>query len=301
MPIIGTTGMEVSRLVLGTMTFGRPVPRRDAIEMVHWALDHGINFFDTADMYEGYDRTPGSAGGVAETILGDAVSDRRERAVLMTKVGCAIGSADYSGEGLSGAHIFHQIDASLQRLRTDHVDFYLLHRPDPRTPLAESLAAMARLIEQGKVRQWGFSNFDAPQIREMVALCDANGWPRPVISQPRYNWLNRDVEAEHLPTCAEFGIAVAPYQPLQGGLLTGKYRRDSPAPTDSRAADSPWLELPDGKLYDRLEQFQAEALRAGVPQATYALSWLLAHPQVAAVVVGSKRVDQLEPFLTLLD
>jgi aryl-alcohol dehydrogenase-like predicted oxidoreductase len=279
------------------MTFGTPVPAEEAVRIVHWALDHGINFIDTADMYEGYARVMGSAGGVAEEILGQALRDRRSRAVVTTKVGNAVGNGP-DDKGLGRKHILHQIDASLRRMRTSYVDYYELHRPDPETPLAESIAVMAELVAAGKVRHWGFSNFPAPQIREMIRLCGANGWPRPAISQPPYSWLKRDVEAEELPACRELGIAVTPYQPLQGGLLSGKYRRGAPPPATSRAAEnSRWLSVPDDALFDRLEAFEREAQQRRLEPASYAIRWLLEKPGIASVVVGVKSIEQLSRLI----
>jgi len=290
---IPNTDIEVSSICLGTMTFGNPVGQGDAIRIVHWALDHGINFVDTADMYEGYDRYLGSPGGVAERTLGEALKDRRHRAVVTTKVGNPVGSSDYGGQGLSRAHIVHQINASLARLKTDYVDFYELHRPDPETPLEESIGVMSELIEAGKVRHWGVSNFSGEQIREMVRICDEHRWPRPVMSQPPYSWLKRDEENNSLPACRELEIAVTPYQPLEGGLLTGKYRRGQPLLAGSRAAESEWLDQPDDTLFDRLEEFESEALQAKLKPAQYALRWLLDQPGITAVVLGVKRIDQL--------
>jgi aryl-alcohol dehydrogenase-like predicted oxidoreductase len=294
---IHNTDLFVSVLCLGTMTFGYPVRRAEAVRLVHWALDHGINFLDTADIYEGYDRVLGSPGGVAEEILGEALQGRRSRVIVTTKVGNPVGDRAYQGTGLGRGHILHQIDASLRRLRTDHVDLYLLHRPDASTPLAETLAVMAGLIETGKVRHWGFSNFDAAQIREMIQLCDENHWPRPVVSQPPYSWLRRDIEADHMPLCRQLGIAVTPYRPLQGGLLTGKYRQGQPLPSDSRASDSPsWLAVSED-LYPRLERFESEARAAGITPGRYAIRWLLDQPGIASVIAGVKRREQLDDLL----
>ncbi len=288
------TQIEVSPICLGTMTFGNPVAKADAIRLVRWALDHGINFIDTADMYEGYDRHLGSAGGVAESILGEALADRSHQAVVTTKVGNSVGNANYQGSGLGRTHILHQIDMSLKRMKTDYADIYELHVQDPATPLIESLSVMADLITKGKIRHWGFSNFDSSEINEMVRLCDENSWPRPVISQPPYSWLHRDVEDEYLSSCRQFEMSVTPYQPLQGGLLTGKYRRGEPIPAGSRAAESSWLNEPDNDLYDRLERFEAEARAANCQPAHYAVKWLLDQPSIASVVVGVKHIEQLE-------
>lgn len=294
---VPNTGIRVSPICLGTMTFGNPVAERDAIRIVHWALDHAINFIDTADMYEGYDRYLGSPGGVSERILGKALIDRRDRAVITTKVGNPIGDGRYKGSGLGRAHIIRQIDASLIRLRTDHVEFYLLHRPDPDTPLVESMGVMGELIKLGKIRHWGFSNFEVSQIWEMLELSESQGLPRPVICQPPYSWLKRDVEADVLPFCRDHAIAVTPYQPLEGGLLTGKYRRGKPLPKDSRAAENPkWLSV-DADVYDRLDAFEHEAHQANLTCAQYAIRWLLDQAGITSVVAGVKRIEQLADLL----
>jgi aryl-alcohol dehydrogenase-like predicted oxidoreductase len=294
------TDVRVSALCLGTMTLGNPVAKDDAVRLIHWALDSGVNFIDTADIYEGYDRYLGSPGGVAESILGDALQGRREQAVITTKVGNAVGG-DYEGAGLGRDHVLHQVNASLRRLRTDYVDFYELHRPDPDTPLAESIAVMAELIDAGKVRHWGFSNFDAPRIDEMVRACDANGWPRPVISQPFYNWLHREAETDHIDACQRHDIGVTPYQVLQGGLLTGKYGRNAAPPAGTRAAEHPqWLEIkPD--VFEKLDELERESAAAGLEPVQYAIRWLLDRPAVTAVVVGAKRIEQIEELLCVCE
>ena len=292
----------VSVITLGTMLFGRPVPRADAIDLVHAALDLGVNLFDTADIYEGYDRYLGSPGGVAETILGEALRGRRDRAWITTKVGNPVGSgpdgdhpagADYSGAGLGAAHVEQQIDASLRRLQTDYVDYYLLHIADAETPLEETLAAVDRLITAGKVRHWGFSNFDADQIETMLSLSRDGVAPPPVMAQPQYNWLERDLESGYLPVCQRAGIAITPYRPLAGGLLSGKYRRDSATPAGSRASESAWID--EGEIpYQELEPFHEEAAAAGVPPTCYALRWLLSREGVTSVVAGVKSPAQLQ-------
>ena len=180
---VPATDIEVSCLCLGTMTFGTPVGKDEAGRIVHWALDHGVNFIDTADMYEGYTRFMGSPGGKSEEFLGEALQGRRKDAVVTTKAGNSVGP-DPGDTGLGRVHLTRQIDASLQRLRTDYVDFYLLHRPDPETLLETSIEVMAGLVKAGKVRQWGFSNYEADQVREMMRICEDNSYPKPVISQP---------------------------------------------------------------------------------------------------------------------
>ena len=216
---IPNTDLDVSVVCLGTMTFGTPVDQQGVNGIIDWCLDNGLNFIDTADMYEGYTRFLGSPGGKSEAYIGNALKGRRDRAVITTKVGNPVGDDSYSGTGLGRDHILHQIDASLGRLRTDYVDIYEMHRDDPDTPLAESIATMAGLIEAGKVRHWGFSNFEPDDIHRMIALCDDNDWPRPVIAQPQLSWLVRDSEEAYIPACVQYDIAVTPYRTLQSGLL----------------------------------------------------------------------------------
>ena len=294
---IPNTELDVSVVCLGTMTFGTPVDQQGVDRIIDWCLDNGLNFIDTADMYEGYTRFLGSPGGKSEAYIGNALKGRREQAVITTKVGNPVGDESYSGTGLGRDHMLHQIDASLGRLRTDYVDIYEMHRDDPDTPLEESIATMAGLIEAGKVRHWGFSNFEPDDIHRMIALCDGNGWPRPVIAQPQLSWLVRDSEEAYIPTCVEYDIAVTPYRTLQSGLLTGKYKRGQEAPAGSRGDESSWLDDPDDELWDRIEEFEREADGASLTPTQYAVKWLLDRPGVTSVIVGCKRPDQLEPFV----
>ena len=289
--------IKVSPICLGTMTFGDPVEKKNAIRIVHAALDQGINFIDTADMYEGYNRQAGSTGGVAESILGEALADRRCQAVVTTKVGNSVGGTNYQGSGLGREHILHQIELSLQRMKTDYIDIYELHAQDPKTPLIETLEVMTELINAGKVLHWGFSNVEPTQILEMIQVCDENNWPRPVVAQPPYSWLRRDAESDYLPECRRFDLAITPYQPLQGGLLTGKYHRGEPLPPESRAIESQWLSEPDNTLYDQLDQFESEARNVGLKPAQYAIRWLLQQSGITSVVVGVRNVVQLSDLL----
>ena len=204
---------------------------------------------------------------MAETILGEALRGRRDRAHITTKVGNPVGSgqdgghpagADYAGTGLGPEHVEQQIDASLRRLRTDYVDYYLLHIADADTPLEDTLGALDRLVRAGKVRHWGFSNFDAAQIEAMLDLCRAGVAPPPVMAQPCYNWLERDVESGYLPACRRAGIGITPYRPLAGGLLSGKYRPGGTPPAGSRASESAWIDAA-AIPYERLRPFDEEA------------------------------------------
>ena len=284
--------LEVSTLCFGTMMFGTPVGEKDAVRMVHEALDEGINFFDTADMYEGYSRSLGSHGGVAEKFLGKALKDRRQAAIVTTKAGNPVDGPESTSD-IGQKHLAKQLDRSLKYLQFDCVDIFELHRPVDGVPLEESVAAMDGFVKAGKIRCWGFSNFDALQIRELVQICDSNGYARPVVSQQNYSWLHRESETAHIPTCREFGIAVTPFRVLAGGLLTGKYKRGKAPPAGSRAAESTWLEAPDEILSAELDQFEGEAKSAGMKPTQYALQWVLGQPSIASCVVGLKNLKQL--------
>ncbi|MBI1976794.1 MAG: aldo/keto reductase [Candidatus Omnitrophica bacterium] len=292
--ILGTD-LNVSRICLGTMTFGTPVGENEAVELVHWALDHGVNLMDTANIYEGYDRIPGSPGGRAESILGAALQGgRRQRTVIMTKVGNPVGPGP-EDTGLSAPHIQREIDKSLQRLKTDYIDVYFLHRPDPQTPLIETIQTMNQLIDAGKIKHYGVSNFSVGLMREITSVCDANGFKKPVVSQPPYSLLRRDIEKEELAFCAEQKISLTVYQPLQGGLLAGKYVRGGMPPPGSRKSEKPkWVWELNDALFDELETIQRLAESIQSPMSQYAIAWVLARPGVVSAVVGVKTVNQLK-------
>jgi aryl-alcohol dehydrogenase-like predicted oxidoreductase len=291
------TSLCVSSLCLGTMTYGKPVGETEAIRLTHAALDAGINFIDTANMYEGYSRYIGSPGGVAEEILGKALADRRNGVVLATKVGMKIGPAD-DDQGLSRKHVMREIERSLARLNFDCIDLYYMHKPDPNTPLAESIQAFDDLITAGKARCWGISNFSAVQVGELLQLCDQNGWRRPVAIQPAYSYLKREIEKDLLPLCQKEEIAVIPYQVLQGGLLTGKYQRSAPIPENSRQKEKPEWTLPlTGEMFDRLEQCERDAKVLGRTMLQHALLYLLDQPLVLSLIVGIKSSEQLQSLI----
>jgi aryl-alcohol dehydrogenase-like predicted oxidoreductase len=275
------------------MTFGRPVAEADAIRMVHGAIDLGINFFDTANVYEGYDRILGSAGGVAEEILGKAIKDRREQVIVATKVCAPVGPGP-DDRGLSADHIGLQVDQSLRRLQVDVIDLYIMHWPDKLVPLEESLIALDQAVQQGKVRFVGSSNHNAAQLCEMLWIADRNNLSPIVSSQVPVSLLRREFHHD-LTFCAEQNICVTPYQPLQGGLLTGKYKRGEQPPGQSRGSEKPqWLwELDDG-LFDSLESLEQLAGEARLSMAQFSLAWALAQPAVGSLVVGASRLEQVE-------
>ena len=298
---IPNTSLKVSQICLGTMTFGTPVAEADAIRIVHWALDHGINFIDSANMYEGYARVLGSPGGVAEMIIGKSLKGRRDQAVLATKVGMRVGEAP-EDEGTSPAALRKHLELSLKRLATDVIDIYYLHKPDPKTPLVETLVALDQVIREGKVRHYGVSNYSAQELSDLLSAADADGLPRPVICQPPLSLLRQDVLSDLLPLCERERIAVTPYQILQSGLLTGKYRRGESLPENSRKAEqSGWVwELTD-ELFDRLDEIEAQSRKAGLTMTQTAIRWVLAQPAVVAAIVGVKRTEQIEDAMAAVE
>ncbi|PWB50457.1 MAG: aldo/keto reductase [Anaerolineales bacterium] len=298
---IPNTPFQVSTLCLGTMTFGIPVGEAEAIRLTHYALEHGINFIDTANIYEGYTRFVGSPGGVAEEILGKALIGKRHKVVLATKVGMKIGPSD-DDQGLSKVHIQREIERSLSRLKCDYVDLYYMHRPDPSTSLIESVEAFSNLVKTGKTRAWGVSNFSDRQLSDLLKVCDENSWCRPVVVQPAYSLLKREVENELLPLCQGEHIGVIPYQVLQGGVLSGKYRRGQLIPRDSRQVEKPeWtLHLTEAN-FDLLEHIEAEAQVRGRSLMQHALKALLEQPTVVSLIVGVKRVEQLIDLIAAVE
>jgi aryl-alcohol dehydrogenase-like predicted oxidoreductase len=297
---LGASGLLVSPICLGTMTFGSPVAEADAVRLVHGAMDLGINFIDTANVYEGYARYLGSPGGTAEEIIGKALSGRRDQAVVATKVCAPIGPGPQD-RGLSASHILREVDRSLKRLQTDYIDLYIIHWPDKHVPLETTLAAIDQCVRQGKVRYFGASNHNAAQLCEMLWLADRNGWPRVVSSQIPFSLLRREFQQD-LEFCQRHSIGVTPYQPLQGGLLTGKYSRGQKPPVDSRAAEKPdWMWNFDDSLFDRLEKIATLATELRIPASQYSLAWALRQPAMSSLVVGVKSLQQIQDAVASLE
>jgi aryl-alcohol dehydrogenase-like predicted oxidoreductase len=270
---LGGSDLDVSRVGLGCNNFGRRLDRRSTRAVIGAALEVGVTFFDTADIY---------GGGESERFIGDALEGRRDHVVLATKFGQDDG---VPGPGGSREHLRLAIDASLERLRTSSVDLYYYHRPDGVTPVAETLGAMQELVDEGKVRWLGLSNVDAPLLRDAVET----GIPV-VAVQNYYNLLRRDDDAEVLPLCRELGIGYIPYFPLESGLLTGKYRRGAPHPEGTRIPAS------DGRLGERLEQVEAlEGYGAdrGRTLLEVAIGGLASIPGVASVIAGATSAAQV--------
>ena len=297
---LGSSGLLVSPICLGTMTFGTPVPEKDAIRLVHEAIDRGVNFIDTANSYEGYDRVVGSSGGVAEEIVGKALADRRDRVVLATKAGSPLGPGPQD-RGLSATHLIREVDACLRRLRTETIDLFVIHWPDRSTPLETTLAAIDHVVRQGKVRYFGASNHSAAQLCEFLWLADKHGQPPVISSQIPYSMLRREFHND-LDFCASHQIAVTPYQPIQGGLLTGKYRRGGSMPAGSRGDEKPqWLWPMDDALFDKLEAIEALAGELSTTMLRYVLAWTLCQSAMTSLVVGAKRIEQVEDAIASTD
>lgn len=298
--VLGSSGLMVSPICLGTMTFGTPVGEADAVRLVHESIGLGVNFIDTANAYEGYARVLGSPGGVAEQIVGKALQGRRDQVILATKVAAPLGHGPLD-RGLSAVHILRELDNSLRRLATDVIDLYIIHWPDKVTPLEVTLGAMDQAVRQGKVRYFGASNHSAWQLCRLLWLADTQGGPKVVSSQIPFSMLMRPFQNE-LEFCAQHGIGVTPYQSLQGGLLTGKYKRGQSDPSDSRAAEQPsWVWERNDALFDQLEGIEALAKQAGVPMAQYVLAWTLAQPAMSSLVVGARRIEQVKDAVAAVD
>ena len=290
----------MSPVCLGTMTFGKPVAESDAITLVNEAIDLGVNFIDTANAYEGYARKLGSQGGVAETIVGKAIKNRRDEVVLATKVGAPLGPGPQDC-GLTASHILREVDRSLSRLQTDYIDLYIIHWPDSYTPLEVTLEAIHATVQQGKVRCFGVSNHFAWQMCELLWIADHRSWPKVVSSQIPFSLLRREYQND-LEFCRQHGIGVTPYQALQGGLLTGKYRRGEAAPAGTRLFDQPsWIWQPDDAMFDKLEAIEGLAGELGVPVSQYATAWTLAQPAMSSIPIGVTRKQQIEDAIAASD
>lgn len=289
---LGRTGLRVSVYGLGTNAFGGRADEKTSIKIVHHALDRGINLIDTADRYN---------DGESERIIGQALKDRRSRAILATKCGMPVGPGP-NERGSSRHHIMRQVEASLQRLQTDYIDLYQIHEFDPHTPLEETLRALDDLVSQGKVRYIGCSNYAAWQLAKALWISDRMNLARFVSAQHPYSLVDRRIEQELIPLCLDQGIGILTYYPLAGGLLTGKYKDTHDVPTASRAAVNPAYRE---KISDRnlalAREIQDLAQQAGVQPAHLALNWAMNQPGITATLVGATSVEQQEQNLQALE
>lgn len=291
---LGRSGLTVSRLALGTMIFGDRTDEAEAARLIAASAEAGINFIDTADTY---------ASGRSEEIVGRAIAGDRYRWVLATKLGNPNGK-DPNERGLSRKWMLHEVKASLKRLQTDTIDILYLHKEDPLTPLEEIVRTIRDLQRAGDIRYFGVSNFRAWRIARIHALCIAEGIDPPIVCQPMYHALNRGVEVEILPVCADLGIGVFCYSPTARGVLTGKYPIDGPPPQDSRVGMGNRRILETEYRPDVLQAAQSIAEYArqnGIAPTAFAVAWLLANPMVTGAVIGPRTLKQLQSYLEAVD
>ena len=296
---LGSTGLKVSRLCLGTMTYGTPEWRPWVLDeaasrpFIARALEHGINFFDTADMY---------SRGVSEQVLGRALHDQpRDQLVIATKAFYPVTDGPNTA-GLSRKHLLDAIDASLRRLGTDYVDLYQIHRFDRDTPIEETLEALHDIVKSGKARYIGASSMFAWQFMKMLAVADAHGWTRFVSMQNHYNLVYREEEREMMPLCREEGIGVIPWSPLARGFLAGNRRREDRGETIRARTDDFAHRLyyadSDFTIAERVVELAA---RRGVKPTQIALAWLLAKPGLTAPIIGASKLPHLDEAVAALD
>ena len=282
---LGRSGLFVSVIGIGSNQFGRAVDQAQTTKVIQTAIEQGINFIDTADTY---------TGTVSEQFIGQAIKGQRDKVIIATKTGFALGQGP-NEQGLSRRRIFNSVEASLKRLDTDYIDVFYLHRPDPNTPIAESLRALEDLVRAGKIRYPACSNYSGWQIAELETLADCRGWVPAVVSQSLYNVLEREVERDVIPACKHFGMSLVPYSPLASGFLTGKYHPDEPIPTGVRGHNNPaWQErrLTEGN-FKALEVLEGFASERGHSVSELAIAWLLAHPVICSVIAGVTRPEQV--------
>jgi aryl-alcohol dehydrogenase-like predicted oxidoreductase len=294
---LGRTGVKVSPLCLGAMMFGEWGNRDhdDSVRIIRAALDAGINFIDTADVY---------SAGESEEILGKALKGRRDDVILATKVHGPMGE-DPNEFGNSRRWIVREVENSLRRLNTDWIDLYQIHRPEDDTDIDETLGALTDLIHQGKVRYIGSSTFPASQIVEAQWVAERRGRERFVCEQPPYSMLVRDIERDVLPTCRRYGMGVIPWSPLNGGWLSGRWRKGQEPPVSSRAERIPWrydLSLPvNQRKLDAVEELAKLAEEAGLTLIEMAIAFVIRHPVVTAAIIGPRTMQQLDSQLKAVD
>ncbi|HKY69031.1 MAG TPA: aldo/keto reductase [Acidimicrobiales bacterium] len=282
---LGSSGLVVSRVGLGCNNFGRRIGLDDARAVVDATLDEGITLFDTSDSY-----------GESEEILGELLGGRRDQVLLATKFGSDLQGANGPDWGARGSrrYIRRAVERSLRRLRTDWIDLYQLHFPDPVTPMDETLAALTELVHEGKVRYIGSSNLSAWQVSDAEWLSRAHGHERFVSAQNHYSLLDRQVEAELVPACLAYGIGILPYFPLASGLLTGKYHRGEPAPEGTRLAGARFAGQMTDERFDVVEALEAFAAERSISLLDVAIGGLAVQPAVGSVIAGATRPDQVK-------
>ncbi|MCB9452637.1 MAG: aldo/keto reductase [Anaerolineaceae bacterium] len=290
---LGRTGLKVSRLCLGTMTFGWSADETTSFAILDAAAEAGINFLDTADIYSRW--VEGNTGGESETIIGKWLQGKPRREFVIATKGRGPMWAGPNGEGLSRAHLLHAVDDSLRRLQTDYIDLYQVHWPDEQTPLEETLSALDTLVRSGKVRYIGASNYPAWLLMKTLWVSDLHDYVRFDSLQPHHSLLHREeFERELEPMCNDQGIGVIPYSPLAAGFLTGKYTREGRSVDTTRSNSSQIKQLVGNeKAYVAMDAVRDIALQHNVPQAQIALAWQLSRKAITAPIIGARTVAQL--------
>jgi aryl-alcohol dehydrogenase-like predicted oxidoreductase len=292
--VLGTSGIKVSQICLGTMMFGGPTEEAEARRIMDHALESGVNFIDTADVY---------TQGRSEAVIGPAIKAKRDRWVLATKLAQSTGSA-VTDSGLSRRYMMQAVEASLKRLQTDYIDLYYIHRVDPNTPWESTIAAFGDLIRQGKIREWALSNVRAWHIPHVVHLCRKLGVLQPGALQPYYNLMNRQPETELLPAAKAFGLGVVPYSPIARGVLAGKYKVNQKADPGSRAGrqdkrmlESEWR--PESLMI--AEKLKEHAEKRGTSLIAWAVAWVLNNRAITATIAGPRTFEQWTSYFPALD
>ncbi len=291
---LGSSDLSVSRLCLGTMMFADQTDESEAKKIVDHALEHEVNFLDTADVY---------SKGACESMLGKIIGGRRNQFVIASKLGNAMSNRPNEG-GYSRVWMNQAINQSLGRLNTEHLDVYYMHRDKPGLDLAEPIAVMGDLIRKGKIRYWGLSNFRGWRIAQAVEIARAMGVPAPVVCQPYYNLLNRQPEVEILPACKAYGIAIVPYSPIARGVLTGKYQPGSQPPSGTRAARADKRMMETEFRENSLviaQQLRERAGQLGVDLQHYACAWVLKNQLVSAIIAGPRTIAQWQDYFACLE
>ena len=287
---LGASGVKVSPLWLGTMMFGDQTAQPEAARIVDAAREAGLNAIDTANNY---------AGGESERMTGRLIATDRDRWVLATKLANPVGTGP-NDRGLSRRHMLRAVDDSLGRLNTPWIDVLYLHRDDDTTPMEETLSTLARLIESGKIHYYGVSNFRAWRVAQLVETARAMGVPQPVVCQPPYNAMSRDIEMELLPCCANYGVGVVAYSPLARGVLSGKYRTDAPPPADSRAARNDRRIMQTefrAESVELAQQVLAHAQARGMTPTQFAVAWVMNNQLVQGVIGGPRTLEQWRGYI----
>ena len=293
------TGLFVSELCMGTMTFGGEgvfqaigaLPQKAASQLIHKALDSGINFFDTANVY---------AKNESEQMLGKALGNHRKDVIVATKVRFRM-TDNVNGVGLTRHHIINQVETSLKALNTDYIDLYQIHGPDPYTPMEETLRALDDLVTQGKVRYIGYCNLPAWEAMKSLGISRQHGWTEFKSAQVYYSIGGRELERETVPLSLDQNLAILPWSPLAGGFLTGKYTRDNAGEAGSRRTNFDFPPINKEKAYDVVDVMQEIAQVHDATVARVALAWLLHKPGVTSVIIGAKKMHQLEDNLKAVD